>query len=48
MRARLHSIKPVWHLAEHAYLAWQLRHINPLAPDVARIVMRKNEIEVPL
>jgi hypothetical protein len=41
----MRSLLPIFHLIEAAFLAWQLRNINPMAPDVHRIVLRKNEIE---
>lgn len=44
----LKGIYPILRLIEAEWRAFQLRTINPLAPDLPRLVVRKNHLEVPL
>jgi hypothetical protein len=39
------GLLPLFHLAELAFKRWALREIDPMHPDLPRLVLRVNELE---
>jgi hypothetical protein len=42
------ALYPLWRLAALAFWRWAANEIDPLHPDLPRVVLRKNDLEVPL
>jgi hypothetical protein len=42
------GIRPILNLISLAFPRWALREIDPMHPDVPRLVIRANELERPV
>lgn len=44
----MNSLRPLLHLFELAFKRWALREIDPMHPDLPKLVLRVNELETPV